>query len=203
MCNLAKLRFKWHSCDAIHLCTLARRMLIQILFIFQWFFLPVPLLHLNQHDVWRSQSRGGQSWSPWSEAAQTRPCCCPTSHEQLTHWGPCGRNMIYLWKLSNLEVFKIEQQPGGFKIEQQPRGFQNLSNNLEVKEMTTSSSSSSLKPPESVRFTPSLVGLIIVCVLIQECKLDIPSRIPWASSPPCWLPWEDKSKFYFCNDGNF
>ena len=123
MCNLAKLRFKWHSCDAIHLCTLAWRMLIQILFIFQWFFLPVPLLHLNQHDVWRSQSRGGQSWSPWSEAAQTRPCCCPTSPERLTRWGPWVRNMIYLWKLSNLEVFKIEQQPGGFKIEQQPRGF--------------------------------------------------------------------------------
>ena len=81
--------------------------------------------------------------------------------------------------------------------------FSNLSNNLEVKEMTTSSSSSSLKPPESVRFTPSLVGLIIVCVLIQECKLDIPSRIPWASSPPCWLPWEDKSVMIaFWNDGN-
>ena len=107
MCNLAKLRFKWHSCDAIHLCTLARRMLIQILFISHWFFLPVPLLHLNQHDVWRSQSRGGQSWSPWSEAAQTRPCCCPTSPERLTRWGPWVRNMIYLWKLNTLEVFKI------------------------------------------------------------------------------------------------
>ena len=68
-----------------------------------------------------------------------------------------------------------------------------LLGNLEVKEMTTSSSSSSLNPPESVCLTPSLVGLIIVCVLIQECKLDIPSRIPWASSLPGWGPCEDKS----------
>ena len=93
--------------NAFHLCTLAWRMLIQILFISHWFFLPVPLLHLNQHDVWRSQSRGGQSWSRWSEAAQTRPCCCPTSPERLTRWGPWVRNMIYLWKLNTLEVFKI------------------------------------------------------------------------------------------------
>ena len=51
--------------------------------------------------------------------------------------------------------------------------------------MTTSSSSSSLKPPvESALFTPSLVGRIMVCVLIQEWRLEMPSRIPWASSVP-------------------
>ena len=61
--------------------------------------------------------------------------------------------------------------------------------NLDVKDITTSSSSSSLKPPESECLTPSLVGLIIVWVLIHECKLEMPSRIPWASSPPDWFPW--------------
>ena len=75
-------------------------------------------------------------------------------------------------------------------------------NCLEVNDMTTSSSSSSLKAPESVLLTPSLVGLIMVCVLIQECRLEIPSRIPWASSPPCWwLPWTGvisfQGKFWF------
>jgi hypothetical protein len=56
---------------------------------------------------------------------------------------------------------------------------------LEVREMTTSSSSSSLKAqPESVPLGPSLVGRIMVCVLIHEWRLEIPSRIPWASSAP-------------------
>ena len=51
-----------------------------------------------------------------------------------------------------------------------------------MREMTTSSSSSSLNPTEPSLLTPNFVGRIIVCVLIHECKEEMPSRIPWASS---------------------
>ena len=33
-------------------------------------------------------------------------------------------------------------------------------------------------------FFPNLVGLIMVCVLIQEWREEMPSRMPWASSSP-------------------